>query len=57
MILELGTAESETKQVPTLEDIDPKDLFDNFDSNVKISQDEPLDNTETDNIERKLNYV
>ena len=55
-MVELGTAESETKLVPTLEDIEAEELVYRFDSIVKISQDEPLENTETDNIERKLNY-
>ena len=36
-MVELGTAESETKLVPTLEDIEAEELVYRFDSIVKIS--------------------
>lgn len=54
VIVQMGTAESDSKIVHGIEDIQPKDLLENFDHIVNIIKEDPEREEEETQIERKL---
>lgn len=55
-LFEPKTAESGNKVMTQLEDVDPEELFEQFDKYVKISTDEEDCEEESQEVYRKLDY-